>query len=120
MRHPYLKPALLLSCYLLMTNAQAQTQRIPLLNNEEVRVWKTIIYPNKEQILTPHRHDHNRVLIALDDGKLKITNNKGNSHYLVLKKEQAYYLAKDVPGELHTDENLSQHPIKVMVIELNK
>ncbi|MDR3501079.1 MAG: hypothetical protein P4L79_00675 [Legionella sp.] len=94
------------------------TQRIPMLANDKVQVWKTLIYPNKEQILAMHRHEHNRVVVALDSGKLKVTNNKGEVHYLELEKDQAYYLHKDVPGELHTDENVSDHPIKVIVVEL--
>lgn len=104
-------------------NANANTQqsnRTPLLANDEVKVWKTVIYPSKEQVLVMHRHEHNRVVIALDSGKLKITNNKSKVHYLELKKNQAYFLTKDVPGELHTDENVSPQPIKVIVIELNK
>ncbi|USQ14149.1 hypothetical protein J2N86_02110 [Legionella lytica] len=99
--------------------AQANsTQRIPLLANNKVQVWKTLIYPNKEQSLAMHRHEHNRVLVALNSGKLKVTNNKGEVHYLELEKGQAYYLLKDVPGELHTDENMGEHPIKVIVVEL--
>lgn len=108
---------------LMAVNAHAnpqQSNRTPLLANDEVKVWKTVIYPSKEQILTMHRHEHNRVVIALDSGKLKITDNKGKVHYLELQKDQAYFLTKDIPGELHTDENMSQHPINVVVIELNK
>lgn len=65
-----------------------------------------------------HRHEYNRVVVAFDNGTLKITNDKGNVHYLRLEKEKAYYLTKDVLGELHVDKNISQHPIKVLVIEL--
>lgn len=95
------------------------TQRIPQFSNTNVTVWKTIIYPTSKQILTMHRHDHARVLVALTNGRLKITNNKGKTHYLTLKKDTAYYLTQDRPNELHKDENISGHPIKVMVIELN-
>lgn len=103
------------------SNLQAQThttKRDVLFNNKQVNVWRTIIYPSSHQILPMHRHDHNRVLVALTDGVLKITNDKGKMHYLHLKKDQAYYLPKDVPNELHTDENVANHPVKVMVIEL--
>ena len=67
-----------------------------------------------------HRHDYDRVLVALSNGTLKITNNKGDVHYLKLKKNKAYYLPKDPMDELHQDENITQHPITVMVIELKK
>jgi hypothetical protein len=97
-----------------------KTTRIPQFSNEEVSIWKTIIYPDKEQVLKMHRHDHNRVVIALNSGLLKITNNKGKVHYFKLEKDHAYYLAKDITDELHVDENISHHPIKVLVIELKK
>lgn len=64
-----------------------------------------------------HRHDHDRVIVALTDGVLKVTNNKGQTHLLTLEKNTAYYLSKDPINELHKDENMSQHPITVMVIE---
>lgn len=96
------------------------TKRIAQFSNNKVNVWQTIIYPSKQQILKMHRHEYDRVLISFDDGVLKVINNKGKVHYLKLKKEQAYYLPKDFPGELHTDENIGKHPIKVSVIELKQ
>ena len=65
-----------------------------------------------------HRHEFDRVLVALTSGTLKVTNQEGQSHDLKLQKNHAYYLEKDPPGELHKDVNISQHPITVMVIEL--
>jgi hypothetical protein len=94
------------------------THRTTEFTNDKVNVWQTIIYPSKGQQLKPHRHDYDRVVIALDDGKLKIVNDKGQEHDLVLKKNKSYYLTKDVPNELHTDENVSGHPLGVIVIEL--
>lgn len=97
-----------------------KTKRIDQFSNEAVHVWKTVIYPNKAQLLKMHRHDSNRVVVALDSGLLKITNDKNETHYLKLEKNKAYYLAKDKPYELHSDENVSHDPIKVMVIELKE
>jgi hypothetical protein len=94
------------------------TKRDVQFSNQQVAVWRTIIYPASHQVLPMHRHDHNRVLVALTDGVLKITNDKGKVHYLSLKKDHAYYLTKDAPNEVHMDENVAHHPIKVMVIEL--
>ena len=65
-----------------------------------------------------HRHDYDRVIVALSNGVLKVTNNKGKTHELKLVKNKAYYLSKDPLHELHTDENMTKHPITVMVIEL--
>lgn len=100
------------------TITSAATNRIPQFSNDKVNVWKTTIYPQANEKLAAHRHEHDRVLIAFDDGVLKVVNDKGESHNLVLKKKEAYYLSKDVPNEMHTDENLSSHKIRVMVVEL--
>ena len=94
------------------------TARIPQFSNDQVNVWETIIYPSSKQALTMHRHEYNRVVIALTDGLLKVTNDKGKVHYLKFEKDKAYYLTKDIPGERHKDESMSHHPIKVFVIEL--
>ena len=96
----------------------AATHRVQQFQNSKVTVWKTIIYPTKQQTIAMHRHDYDRVVVALTDGTLKVKNDKGKVHYLHLKKDQAYYLKKDVPNELHSDQNVSGHRISVMVIEL--
>lgn len=100
-------------------SASTKTHRVPEFSNDKVNVWQTTIYPGSAQVLSMHRHEHNRVVVAFDDGELKIKNDKGDVHYLKLTKNKAYYLQKDVPGELHSDENISHHPIKVLVVELN-
>ncbi len=99
-----------------LTFAAPTTKRTPQFSNEKVSVWETIVYPNQE--LKMHHHENDRVLVSFDDGVLKITNDKGKTHLLKLQKNKAYYLTKDAPNELHKDENISSHPIQVMVIEL--
>lgn len=94
------------------------TTRIPQISNTQVDVWQTIIYPSQQQTLPMHRHEHDRIVVALSSGTLKVTNNKGASHNLVLEKNKAYFLPKDPIDELHQDENITEHPITVMVIEL--
>lgn len=98
--------------------AEMKTRRIPQFENEKVKVWETIIYPSSSQKLPFHRHEHDRVLVALTGGVLKATNHKGESYEFRLEKNKAYYLRANEPGESHYDENKSSHPIKVMVIEL--
>lgn len=106
------------SLCLVTSMTYAETKKIPQFSNDKVNVWETVIYPSKQQVLKMHRHDHDRVLIAFDDVTLKIENDKGKSSLLTLKKDKAYYLAKDVPGEMHTDENLGKKPVKFLIIEL--
>lgn len=100
--------------------ADSHTIRRSKINNEEVKVWETVVFPGKANILKMHRHEHNRVIIALDDGILKITNDKGKKEYLHLKKNTPYFLAKNAANELHMDENQGAHPIRILVIELKK
>ena len=110
---------LFLSALLLVNTAQAQTtKRVEQFDNNKVRVWETRVYPSAKQKLAMHRHEHDRVVVALSDGLLKITNDKGKSHYWKLEKNKAYYLSRDKKNELHTDENMTDHIIKVMVVEL--
>ena len=99
--------------------SKAVTTRIPAFSNHKVSVWETIIYPSAHQALKMHRHDHDRVVVALDNGVIKVTNKKGKTHLLKLSKNKAYYLPKDIPGELHNDQNMSAHPIRLFVIQLN-
>jgi beta-alanine degradation protein BauB len=111
--------SLFLSYFVLVHAVQAQaTKRIEQFNNKTVAVWETLVYPSAKQKLAMHRHEHERVVIALTDGLLKITNDKGKIHYWKLEKNKAYYLSKDKENELHTDENMTDHIIKVMVVEL--
>ena len=54
-----------------------QTQRYPQFENDEVRVWKSVVMPNTP--LAMHRHEHGRVIIALKGGTMKIVENTGSS-----------------------------------------
>lgn len=98
--------------------SSSETRRMIEFSNDNVSIWKTIIYPAKPGMLPMHRHDCPRILIALSDGVLRVTSNQGESHDLVLKKNTPYYLDVDKANELHQDENLGKEPIEVMVIEL--
>lgn len=117
----YITPFIFLVMLCGIHTAYAQsTARTAEFSNEQTNVWKTMIYPKSKQVLSMHRHNYDRVLVALSNGTLKITNNKGDIHYLKLEKNTAYYLKKDPVDELHQDENITHHPITVMVIELKK
>jgi quercetin dioxygenase-like cupin family protein len=95
---------------------RAGTQRIPQIENESVRVWKTILSPH--QPLTMHRHEHARVLVALRGGTVRIVQQSGESRTLTWETGKAYWLPADPPGALHGDENVSEGPIEVVVVEL--
>jgi beta-alanine degradation protein BauB len=94
------------------------TQRIPQFENEDVKVWKSVIVPNAP--LTMHRHDHGRVIIALQGGTIKIVDQGGSSEQHVWDSGKAYWLPANAPNTMHADVNAGNKPIEVMVVELKK
>ena len=53
----------------------SQTRREPQFENENVRVWKSIILPN--QPLSLHRHEFGRTIVALKGGTLDVVDANG-------------------------------------------
>jgi quercetin dioxygenase-like cupin family protein len=96
----------------------AQTQRFPQFENEDVKVWKSVVLPN--QPLTMHRHDHPRVIIALKGGTMKIVDQSGAEEQHVWETGKAYWLPANPPNTKHADVNAGDQPIEVMVVELEK
>jgi hypothetical protein len=100
-------------------NQQTGTRREPQFENDELKVWKSIIMPN--QPLTQHRHEHGRALIALTDGVLKVVDPTGKvKDTYKWQAGKAYWLGVDPPGETHADVNETTKPIEVIVVELKK
>ena len=96
---------------------QAASRREPQFENNQVRVWKSIVMP--KQPLSLHRHDHGRTLVALTDGQLNVVDGKGkilDTYHL--KRGTAMWLGVDPPGQMHADVNPSDKPVEVIVVEL--
>jgi hypothetical protein len=91
---------------------------VPQLENDSVRVWKSIIAP--AQPLTLHRHEHGRVIVALRGGTLRIAKESGEAKTVTWETGKAYWLDADPPGERHGDQNVGPDPIEVMVVEMAK
>ena len=89
---------------------------MPQLENESVKVWKSIIVPR--QPLSLHRHENGRVIVALKGGTLKVVEESGGSREMVWETGKAYWLSADPPGTRHGDLNEGKEPIEVMVVEL--
>ena len=96
----------------------AGTGRTPQFENEEVKVWKSVVMPNSP--LPLHRHEHPRVLVALVGGTMKIVQQDGSSETHEWQSGRSYWLPANAPGTLHTDVNAGERPIEVMVVELKK
>ena len=95
-----------------------QTQRFPQFENEDVKVWRSVVLPN--QPLTMHHHDHPRVIIALKGGTMKIVDQNGAEEQHVWETGNAYWLPANPPNTKHADVNAGSQPIEVMVVELEK
>lgn len=94
------------------------TQRYPQFENEDVKVWRSLVYPDAP--LTMHRHDHPRVIVALKGGDMKIVEDSGKSEDHPWESGHAYWLPANPPNTQHTDVNAGTEPIEVMVVELEK
>lgn len=108
----------LLACFCSLHGEEVKTTRILQFENEQVKVWKTIIMPH--QPLKMHRHDYARVVVGLKGGTLTKIEETGETSDLTFQTGVAYWLTEDPPGTLHGDINESDEPIEVMVIELKK
>ena len=93
-----------------------QTQRYPQFENDEVRVWKSVVMPNTP--LAMHRHEHGRVIIALAGGTMRIVESGGGEEKHVWETGKAYWLPKNPAGETHSDVNAGDKPIEGMVVEV--
>ena len=94
----------------------SSTQRVPQFENSHVKVWRSTIVPNTP--LPLHRHDHGRVIIALQGGTMKIEDQSGASETHVWETGKAYWLPANPPRTMHRDVNVGDHPIEVMVVEV--
>ena len=111
--------ALVATVLALPCKAQNVTHRVPMFENDEVKVWKTIIIPNSP--LSMHRHEHGRTIVVLKGGTLTIQQDTGEKKTVDWKTGQAYWLDADPPGnKTHADVNETKETIEVMVIENKK
>src|SRR5271155_2595494 len=112
MKHPIAVAAIIaaaLSTSVLISQVvqkSPQTQRFPQFENEDVKVWKTIVMPH--QPLAMHHHDHPRVIIALTGGTMNIVDPAGNIEPHVWETGKAYWL----PAMPPTPSTLTSTPEK--------
>ncbi|HWA34200.1 MAG TPA: hypothetical protein VG737_08730 [Cyclobacteriaceae bacterium] len=95
------------------------THRIPMFENDDVKVWKTVIVPNSP--LSMHRHEHGRTIVVLKGGTLTIQQDTGEKKKVEWETGKAYWLDADPPGnKKHADVNETNETIEVMVVENKK
>src|SRR4030095_3564196 len=88
--------------------AKTETQRTAQFENAHVKVWKSLVFPN--QPLPPHRHEHGRVIIALQGGTMRIAELSGASDTQVWETGQAYWLPANPPGTMHSHAHFDANP----------
>lgn len=96
--------------------APSQTGRTPQFENDDVKVWRSVVMPNAP--LNMHHHDHPRVIIALRGGTMKIVQQDGTSEQHVWETGKAYWLPANAPNSMHADVNAGDAPIEVMVVDM--
>jgi hypothetical protein len=97
---------------------QTLTQRFPQFENDDVKVWKSVIAPNAP--LAPHRHEHGRVLIPLRGGPIDIVQADGSTEHFVWETGKPFWLPASPPNTMHSDLNKGPGTIEVVVVELKK
>jgi quercetin dioxygenase-like cupin family protein len=100
------------------TQEAAATKRTPQFENDEVKVWTSVVVPGSP--LPLHRHEHPRVIVALVGGTMKIVEQGGGSETQEWQSGKSYWLPANPPGTLHTDVNAGDKPIEVVVVELKR
>jgi quercetin dioxygenase-like cupin family protein len=100
------------------SQTQTQTQRTQLLQNDDVKVWRSLVLPNAP--LAMHRHDHGRVIIPLQGGTMNIVDQSGAKEAHIWEAGKAYWLPSNPPNTMHADVNAGDKPIEVVVVELQK
>src|SRR5580658_6485286 len=95
--------AIILTPFSSLTSQPASQQRIPQFENEDVRVWKTIVMPHAP--LAMHTHEHPRVIIALSGGTMKVVNESGPSEVHQWETGKAYWLSTEEGKKRHADAN---------------
>lgn len=93
-----------------------QSGRVQLFENDDVRVWRSLVLPNAP--LTMHRHEHPRVIVPLKGGTMNIVDSSGSKEVHPWQRGGAYWLPTNPPGTTHADVNVSSDPIEVVVVEL--
>jgi quercetin dioxygenase-like cupin family protein len=83
------------------TQDAAATRRTPQFENDEVKVWKTVVVPGSP--LPLHRHEHPRVIVALVGGTMRISEQSGVSETQEWQSGKAYWLPAPLTGSVESE-----------------
>lgn len=95
--------------------ASAATAPKVLLEDTDVRVVLATVDPGQKS--QPHQHSVNRVMIALDPGKMRLAFDDGK---VVDREWKTGELWWDAKGGQHTSENVGGAPYRLIEVELKR
>jgi len=98
---------------LAVTAAFAQSAAPPPIDNDQVHVFLAVEQPHRKGAV--HEHPMNRVLVYLDAGTTEFTHPDGKSERRRYKAGEAVW---SPAGGLHTSENITDKPVRIVEIEL--
>lgn len=91
--------------------------RIPLFENDTVRVWRTVIAPGEP--LPVHYHEKPRVAVPLQDVHLKRVF-AGSTEKLTFERGKAYWESQETKHESHEvhTANQTDRDIEIVIVEI--
>lgn len=92
------------------------SERVPLLDNVHVKVWRRILAPGGA--VAQHRHDHPRIIIPLSTGDMQFTEGDGRTSSQHWEAGKAYWQPAQAPGATHAEANAGTAPIDLVAVEL--
>ena len=99
-----------------LAHSECKTERKVFFEKPGAKSWQTTIC--KSSYLQFHTHQTARIIIPDQDGKIKVLYKNGSAEIVNLKKGIPSYLPKSEGLKLHKDINLSDHNLRVIVIEI--
>jgi hypothetical protein len=94
----------------------AAMQRLPQFDNPRAASWTSVIPPHTES--TFHRHDRQRVIVAITSGDLKTITPEGKVTVTRYEAGKSYWFEPMPAGETHKDVNDTDRTITVVTVEL--
>lgn len=104
----------LILCFCLALVLQAADTRT-VVDNDAVRILSANQAAHEKTPL--HRHEFNRVMVYLDAGEMRITDDKG---HVTEQRWKAGQTAWSAAGGMHTSENPGNTPLRMIEVELKK
>lgn len=114
--NPLLLISLLMASRLAFATAACETHRDLVFDNQDAKVWKTTLCPN--QYLPFHTHQHARVAISEEKGRLDVLYKSGKKTSIRLEKGIPVFLSRIQGKALHQDINSGKETLHITVIEM--